>query len=191
MSFEFKETKDLLQHRFPTTPQHEVTLVKFPCTGFCYMAIQEMDRIILMIQNELKTEYHAFISELIQKAGERKNNDPNIDPDGEFINAPTVFRDFELIANVTQYKEVAVIEDNLEIEINNLSLDLLEINVGGWILVNRSSETFVAFKMDIDRFWIIDSHQPFHGEVDLERMCAYVMRNGQLRSSLQLGLSLV
>jgi hypothetical protein len=176
--FEFKECIQLLQNRFDVTTQSEVTQIKFPCTGFCYMAIREKDRLIQLVESNMRV-------------AQRKKNNSEIDHSGEFINGPCVKQDFSDICDLTRFIEIGVVEDNLEIEINNISMDLLEVGIGGWIIINRSHETIVAFKLDTDRFWMIDSHLPVHGEVDMMRLCAYIMRNGQCRGTIQIGFCLI
>lgn len=188
----YLETKDLLQRTLPVTPQVHVTKTKYPCTGFCYLAIRHRDVLCELYRAQCGEEYHEFIKDLIREAGERKEMDPQIDARGEYINADTVIRDFGEITGVTQFSECAVeSEETLEIVINDLSLKLLEVQIGSWILVNRSQEAFVIFKLDNDVYLVVDSHQTVHGTVDFMRLCQYITRNGQLRGSVQLGVASV
>ena len=96
------ETSSLLVNTIPTQPQATATNVKYPCTGFCYMIIQNKEKILDMYLNKKVVDYGHFISNLIREAGDRKKNNPNISEEGEFLNQQTVTNDF---GNITEKME--------------------------------------------------------------------------------------
>lgn len=183
----YLETKNLLQDTISTPIQSHVSQIKYPCTGFCYMAVQKRDHLLALYQQKSST-YSDEIKDLILQACERKKNNPNIDQQGEYINQPTVYEDFD-IAHFMQFSEMGIATDeDLEIVINNICIMLLDVQIGNFAIVNRSMETFLMMKIEDDKFLIIDSHQPIHGVVDLSGVCKYITRHDKVKGNIQIGI---
>jgi len=186
---------DLIEDCISTPIQSVASNVKYPCTGFCYMAIENKSLLINYFKRSLYStydnrNYHDLIHELITKAGRRKGNNNKINHEGEFINQATILEDFPDIYNNTDYKEYGIsTNDPLSVEIfeNNMFMDLIQIPIDEYIIVNRSNETFLLLKIDSEKFLVVDSHQPRHGTLDIYNAIKYITRNGKT-SYVQVGL---
>jgi len=184
------ETKSLLQNTLQTPIQADVSQTKYPCTGFCYMVVKNIDKILDLYDNKKSDEYYEFIKNLILQAGERKKNNSQIPFDGEYINADTVKNDFSDVYQKLEYKELGSVVDGEydDLIINNIAILLFNINQKGFIIVNRSSETFVAIKKSDEYFLIVDSHQNINGEVDFIGLCNYITKKNDYQGIIQLGI---
>jgi len=182
------ESKSLLTDTISTPIQKNVTDVKFPCTGFCYMAIRVLDQIVGYYLMHNVVDYKDLITQLILMAGERKRDDKTIDEDGEFLNGPTVERDFGELVHGMTFQELSITtDDDYEITINTLYAILFDIQINTYVLINRSHESFLMIKIGTSEFLIIDSHQDIHGVVSLENATKYITRDQYYKGFIQIG----
>src|SRR5690606_1785990 len=107
--------------------------------------------------------------------------------DGEFINQETIIEDFFEITCQLYFTELSIIDDNMDDIINNIYEILLTIDIMNYLLINRSNETFIIFKLSDDDYLIIDSHQTYHGIVDNEKLIKYITKYHKYRGNIQLG----
>lgn len=183
------ETATLLQDGINVPPQHETTDVKFPCTGFVYLVLQNLEHVVQTFQSNDKLGYYNLIKNLILQAADRKKTNSSIPFDGEFINHQTVQQDFSEIYQQTEYSELGITTElDYEILLNNVFMKMLELPVNRWIIVNRSHETFVMIKVDGETYLIVDSHKTKHATVNTEDAIKYITRNGTYRGFVQLGI---
>ena len=186
------ESKDLLENRVHTPVQAFSTPIKYPCTGFCYLVAKNKEKIVELYYRRNPDgkckEYHNYILELIKQAGERKKNNPNIHERGEYIDQETVKNDFTDIYNNLTFTEVgSPDEESFAIAQNNLYMLLMDTKIGGYMMVTRSHETFIMLKLDLETMLVVDSHQAFHGTLNLEKATQYILKNGIYRGLSQIG----
>lgn len=182
------ESVDLLNDFIETPIQSNISKTKYPCTGFCYLAIKYKKNLLNLFLLKKRQEYFDFISKLIRDAGERKNKNKNINCDGEFINQETIKNDFPEIYDTISFKDLGIASDlDLEIFINNIFIDIMDLSLNDCLIINRSSETFLAIKIDQEDFLIIDSHQNKHGIVQLENLIDYITKFKKYRGNIQIG----
>lgn len=184
------ESKDLLENRVATPIQSFATDVKYPCTGFCYMVAKNKDKIIDLYNNRQSNpkQYYDYILQLIKLSGERKRNNPKINVKGEYIKCDTVLNDFGDIYKEMTFLEVGSPDDeSFAIAQNNLYMILMDVEIGGYMMVTRSDETFIMLKLDFENLLIVDSHQPIHGTVNIEKATQYVLKSGIYRGLTQIG----
>lgn len=135
--------------------------------------------------------YYQLIKDTILEAAKRKQTNKSIHPDGECIDEETVQEDFPEICKKITYYDYGIPTDlELQIFLNGWYGNLLTMQVDEVLIVNRSHETFLMIKMDIDKFWIIDSHKEKHGITNVEGCLSYITRFGQITgnsSHVQIG----
>jgi len=179
------ESKDLLQNRIHTPLQAFASDVKYPCTGFCYMVAQNR-HLLIDLYHDKSTEYYNFILNLLKLASDRKKNNPQIDKRGEYINCETTKNDFPEIYESMTFTEIgSPDEESFAIAQNNLYLLLLDTS--DYMMVTRSDETFIMLKLDFELVLVVDSHQPCHGTLSLEKATHYILKNGTYRGLSQIG----
>ena len=182
------ESKDLLEDTIATPTQSEVSPVKSPCTGFCYLVAQNKHNIVSLYSKCVRTndnDYYNYVKELIIIAGNRKKNNPLIHEDGEYLDSYTIKKDYPDIFPFMTFAEIGCPdEESFYIAQNNLFMQLLVID--GFVIVNRSLETFIMIRINSLSYLIIDSHQPIHGQVSIEKATHYVLKNGSYRGLVQL-----
>ncbi len=66
---------------------------------------------------------------------------------------------------------------------------LFKTPILGHILVNRSNETFLLIKLSNEVFFLIDSHQPFHGKLNFETCPNYITKFNNYEGNIQIGYS--
>lgn len=186
------ECRDLLENRVYTPVQAFSTDVKYPCTGFCFSIAQNKETVLELYHkrddNGQCKEYQDFILNLIVAAGERKRDNPNIDKSGEYINQETTKDDFPEVFNKLTFREVGTpTEESFEIAQNELYMMLMDTQLGEYMIVTRSHETFIMIKIDFEKFLVVDSHQAFHGTVSIEKATHYILKNGTYRGLTQIG----
>lgn len=185
-----KETSALLQNPIKTIPQTIATQVKSPCTGFCYMIIQNKTKLISLFLDRDEKGYCDFISKIILAAAERKKNNKKIHYDGEYINQYTIKEDFNDIYNMTEFKEMNTADnEGKEYAMNTLVLIMFDMKINDYIIVTRSQETFVMFKISDELFLVVDSHKDIHGTVDIFNAVNYITRFDVYKGLIQLGLT--
>ena len=181
------DSKDLLEGRVSAPIQSVATDVKSPCTGFCYMIAQDIQKVVNMYKSD-PNKYHDYIGSLIRTAGVRKRDNPKIHVRGEYINQDTIKTDFPDVHNSLKFQEFATPDqESFDINQNNLYMLLFEIDPNGFLIVTRSDETFIMIKLDVERFLVVDSHQPWHGTVGVEKATHYILKNGVYRGLTQIG----
>jgi len=181
---------DFIQNGIHTPIQSIVSDIKYPCTGFCYMAIRERSLLLRKFKESYDYNYYKFIYELISRAAHRKSNNNRIHNDGEFINQDTIKEDFLDIYNQTEYKEYGIsVSDPVSIDIfnNDMFMGLISTPINEYVIVNRSNETFLLLKLEQEKFLVVDSHQPKHGTIDIYDAIRYITRNGSA-TYVQIGL---
>lgn len=184
------EVKQLITEPIPTPIQSKSTKTKYPCTGFAYLIVENLDRVISTYQKRQDENYYELIDSLIKKAGERKKMNKNIPEDGEFINQLTIKNDFPRIYSKLKFEEFGTVSDEYsDIAINNIGALLFEIRVGKYLIVNRSKETFILIKLSQEFFLVVDSHQPIHGKLDFEGALKYITKYNNYQGVIQLGSS--
>ncbi len=184
------ETVSLLKNTLLTTPQHEATKVKYPCVGFTYMAIQNKNKIIDLYKLGTDKNYNDYIKNLICRAGRRKES-KSIDESGEYIIENTIVRDFSDIVNRLCYKEMNIVDEiSHEYTANELYILLDSMQNNNHIIVNRSHETFVMFKITHDKYLVVDSHKNKHGEVDTLDAIKYITKYGHYKGLISLGIEM-
>jgi len=178
----YKETKELIEDRVMTPLQSEATNIKFPCTGFCYLAILNKENLIetyfqVLSNEKINDEYYKLINDLIVLAGKRKVRNKNIPEDGEYIDADTIKEEFKKTFFDMEFEEFATVKGSYgNIAINNIAMILFKTPILGHILINRSNETFLLIKLSEEVFFLIDSHQPFHGKLNFETCPNYITK---------------
>ena len=179
----------LLNNTVDTPIQSDVSTIKYPCTGFCYMVINNKEKIVSKYLVGKQKDYYELIKSLIENACDRKKLNKNISEEGEYIDEITVKNDFTTITNKIYYKESCIVSD---IDMDNFCYDLSEmlltVPILGCMIVNRSSETILFIKIDNDTFLTIDSHQSKHGTVNYEDAIKYITRGGLSRGVIQTGI---
>ena len=182
------ETKDLLQDTISTTPQAFATKVKAPCTGFCYMVIENKDTVIDLYLNKKTKEYGDFILGLIIAAADRKENNEDIHVRGEYINQETVLKDFSDIMSNMKFQEFNTVDpQGSEYATNTLFLLILDLPIHGFVMITRSQETFLLIKLSNDKLLVVDSHKSGHGTVNLENAIKYITRDKLYKGLIQIG----
>jgi len=133
-------------------------------------------------------EYYQYILNLIKAASERKRGNPKIDQRGEYIKCETTKTDFPEIYQAMTFTEIGSPDDeSFAIAQNNIYMLLMDVEIGGYMMVTRSDETFIMLKLDFENFLIVDSHQPVHGKVNLEKGTQYILKSGVYRGLSQIG----
>ena len=179
----------LLDNTIETPIQSDVSPIKYPCTGFCYMVISNKEKLVSKYLTQKHNDYYNLIKSLIENAGNRKKNNPNINEDGEYIDELTIKNDFLTITNKIHYKEICIVTDNdMDIFCDDLSEQLISIPVLGAFIVNRSNETILFIKIDHDTFLTVDSHLSKHGTVNYDNTIKYITRGGVSKGVIQTGL---
>ena len=184
------ESKDLLQNRVSTPVQAFTTKIKYPCTGFCYMVAQNRSTLIDLYTNRETnpTKYYNYIRNIILLASERKKNNSKIHERGEYIKCETTEKDFPEIYNVMTFAEVGSPDDeSFAIAQNNLYMLLMDTEIGGYMMITRSDETFIMLKLDFENLLVVDSHQPFHGTLNIETATQYILKSGTYKGLSQIG----
>lgn len=173
--------------KIPVSTQLEISSTKYPCTGFCYMAIRDKFEIITKFFGD-PNEYKNCLENLIKAAGHRKQNNELICQEGEYIDEATIIDDFPDIYENMIFEEHAISEPiDLDIFTNNLVEKLLLLPQFHHIIINRSNETFLIIKLDEFVFLIIDSHKKEHGTVGFDSCVSYITRQGQIKCVVQIG----
>lgn len=181
------ETKDLLENCFPTTPQAFATSVKYPCTGFCYMVLENKEKVLNLYQGGDKKGYHDLIYNLIVKAGDRKRDNEEIDYKGEYLNSKTILEDFEISKKMKFMDFNTVDEEGSEYAVNTLFLLIFDLPDKGFLMVTRSEETFLLIKLSAESILVIDSHKSEHGTVDISNAIRYITRDKVYKGLIQIG----
>ncbi len=183
------ESISLIQDPIEAPTQLLATDTKYPCTGFCYLSATDRNLLVEMYFERDSQGYYQYISYLINQAGIRKQNNPEIPEEGEYIDAPTIMADFPDLVATIEFTEMGVVGgEEKEIEINNICMLLLTSPISGPIFVNRSNESILFVRLDKDTFFVIDSHQPVHGVLSLLDVVKYITRDGQIRGFVQIGI---
>jgi len=183
-----QETRNLLKNTIPASPQSLVTSIKYPCVGFCYMAINNIDKLVDLYNAKNNIEYNYLIVDLIKSAAERKKTNINIHQDGEYIDQDSVSCDFKNIVDKLEFCEMNTLNANsLLYTKNHIYLTFIEMDYKDYLIVNRSSETFLIIKLDLDSFLIVDSHKDIHGTVNLDDAIQYITRYDIYKGLIQLG----
>ncbi len=169
-----------------TPHQMDVTDVKFPCTGFCYMIASEIPKLLMRFLSGYG--YFDFIQEIIVKAGERKKNNNDIPYDGEYIDADTIKQDFPNIINKMNFMELDIVDTlTLENSTNELYMYFMELNIGNYMIITRSQETIMFVKIGTTDILVVDSHKTKHGILTIEDCVRYVTRNGDCKGIISIG----
>jgi hypothetical protein len=131
-----------------------------------------------------------LIEKLIIKAGNRKRDNKNIPEEGEYIDQDTVKSDFREIYDKLQFYELSTVDDGEygDIVINQIAMYLFEIDIDGYLIVNRSHETFVLLKISDDMYLVVDSHKSKHGLVTFENALNYITKSNKYQGTIQLAL---
>lgn len=184
------DTIDLLINSVKVPIQATTTDTKYPCTGFSYLVIKNKDKLCNLYIEGKEDEYYEFIKKLIIEAGNRKRDNKNIPENGEYIDQDTVKADFREIYDKLQFYELATVNDGIygNIIINQIATYLFEIDIGEYIIINRSHETFVLLKISDDMYLVIDSHKSKHGLVTFENALNYITKNNKYEGTIQLAI---
>lgn len=182
------ECINLIEQGIITPTQSNTSNVKFPCTGFCYFAIiQKYD--ILEKYNSKDANYYNLIKSLILKAAERKKQNREIHEEGEFIDQNTIRNDFPDIFRQTKYKELIIATDfDFFVFENELLEILVMMQELDYLIVNRSNESLLMFKLNEFEFLVVDSHQSAHGILNVNNVILYVTRGNQTKGVIQIGI---
>lgn len=87
-----------------------MTKIPNPCTSIAFNIVQHKDKIIeLYLNNNADNAYFNEIRAVIKKAANRKQSNPEIKREGEYLNEHTIQKDFENIWMNSQYQEYQVI----------------------------------------------------------------------------------
>jgi hypothetical protein len=183
------ESVDLLSNPINTPIQSDVSSTKYPCTGFCYLVMENKEMIVSNYLCGLNKKYYELIKNLIIKAGDRKKNNQAIKEDGEYIDEQTIKSDFSEIVKKIQYQDENIVS-NMAMEnfSNNMYITLLNIPILGCLIINRSNETILLIKINNLNYLVIDSHQSKHGIVDHINAIKYITRNGLSMGVIQVGI---
>lgn len=183
------ESVYLLDNTISTPTQADVSETKYPCTGFCYKAVEQIDILVSLYTDKQETTYSDIIRNMIYEAGVRKSSNNAIPQDGEFIDEDTIKNDFPEIFNRTTFKDYPLAtEQDMDIFTNQIHEIILTKDIMTCIFVNRSSETILFVKIADDRLLVIDSHQPKHGTVSSDYAVRYITRNEQSKGNIQIGI---
>lgn len=162
------ETISLLTNTIYVTPQAFATDIKFPCTGFCYMILDHLDDVIHLYRTRNIDGYQQLIFNTILAAAKRKQDNPYINDDGEYLDRDTIVADFKHIVDTLTFKEFNTVnEESLAFAQNTIFLELIDMSILKYIMVIRSHETFIMIKLDSNSFLVIDSHKTKHGTVTI------------------------
>ncbi len=183
------DTIDLLTKTVDTPIQATTTDTKYPCTGFCYYAIQNKDKIYSLYFNGEKEKYYDLIERLIVDAGNRKRDNKNIPEEGEYIDQDTVKSDFDEIVKDMKFYEFGKVDDGEynDLVINNVAIHLYDIKKYTPVIVNRSLETFLLIQVFEDQYIVVDSHKSKHGLVDTFGALNYITKYNNYQGTIQLG----
>lgn len=183
------DSKLFLEKTIDMPTQTEITDIKYPCTGFCYYCIENKNKILSYILLKKYDQYRELIIDLVKQAGERKKNNQLINNEGEFMNEDTIKKDFEKIYNNTEYREIIITEyndiDQIEDEIYSI---ILGMTIFSYIIVTRSNETIIIFRINLNKYLIIDSHQPYHGLTNCNSVIKYITRDMTLKGTIDIGI---
>ena len=183
------DSRLFLEKTIDMPTQTEITDIKYPCTGFCYYCIENKNKILSYILLKKYNKYKELIIDLVKQAGERKNNNSLIKEEGEFINECTVKKDFEKIYGNTEYREIIMIEYNDIDKIEDETyLIMLDMDIFSYIIVTRSNETIIIFRINSNKYLIIDSHQPYHGITNCNSAIKYITRDMTLKGTIDIGI---
>jgi len=183
------ETVSLLSSTIETEPQAFATKVKWPCTGFCYMVIQNKSKLLDLYKTRSEQAYYEFILKLIKEAGIRKMSNSNIPYKGEYLNQDTVKKDFPNIVKKMEFIEMNTVDpEGSEYAKNTLFLQLFTLQLGDCMMIIRSEETFLIIKIDNDAYLVVDSHKDRHGTVDTIKAVQYITRFNIYKGLVQIGV---
>ena len=170
--------------------QYEIKNNENMCTGICYYAALHLDLLVKYFENNDTDAYRKLYFQIINMGNERKLNKSEIHYDGEYIDSITVKNDFlELYKNINYYEYIIgnFVDGNSQ-QIDKITNDITNINIGGFIIISKNKETIIITKIKTDTYLVLDSHISIHGTIKEKNLLKYIFINYNFEGVLNIGI---
>eukprot|EP01084_Bolivina_argentea_P318869 553088_1 len=193
--YHFWDQKILIMEwsRIKAPPQGSITKIANPCTGIAYFIVENKKELIELYFKCIQNKQHNYenkIRFIIEKAANRKQSNSKIKHEGEYLNEHTIQQDFQNIWSNSKYCEYQIFStldhEKCYLEIKTI---LFELHMEDYLIINRSLETFVLFKLEFKSklyFLVCDTHHAFHGLISYSNVLLYILLNFMFQGCLEL-----
>lgn len=182
-------TKSYLYDIVEVPTQFMITDNSNMCCGIGYLVIKYKENLIQTYLENNFDKYRNIFIILMKLASERKLNNSEINVEGEFLDEKTIQKDFPEIYSNMEYYEFIVgkfSEDN-DKNINKIEELCRNLEKFQPIILCKEVNIFVIFKLNDEEFLIIDSHIPFHGKIQKNKLINYLTSEGEFNGIISLG----
>jgi len=167
------------QKKFTVISQGQIENSDNPCTGISYYALTNIKTLIDLFNSEKETEYYQLYESLIKSGINRKNSNPNIPKEGEYLDENTIKKDFKEIFDKISF---SYCYDN-----NDLIDFIKNLDNNSTCIVSRGSATFVFVKFNSEEYLVIDSHNMYHGILSFKNLIKYINFDNLIIGNVEVG----